>query len=69
MKIIEVTKNLLLPINNEEADLLLKFNDGNSVSRKDLNERQIEIANHLVNKDVLLRTNQDGRINYTKKAP
>ena len=69
MKIIEVTAGLLLPINNEEADLLLKFNDGNSVSRKDLNERQIEIANHLVNKDVLLRTNQDGRINYTKKAP
>jgi hypothetical protein len=69
MKIIEVTAGLLLSINNEEADLLKKFNDGNSVSRKDLNERQIEIANHLVNKDVLLRTNQAGRIDYTKKAP
>jgi|688.fasta_scaffold466088_2 hypothetical protein len=69
MKIIEVTQGLLLPLTNEEADLLLKFRDGNSVSRKDLTERQIEIANHLVVKDVLLRINQDGRINYSKKAP
>jgi hypothetical protein len=69
MKIIEVTGGLLLPLTNEEADLMLKFNDRNSVSRKELNERQVEIANHLVVKDVLLRINQDGRINYSKKTP
>ena len=69
MKIIEVTSGVMLPLTNEEADLLLKFKDGNSVSRKELNERQIEVANHLVVKDVLLRINQDGRINYSKKAP
>ena len=69
MKIIEVTQGLLLPITNEEGDLLSKFHEGVSVSRKDLNERQIEVANHLVNKDVLYRKNQDGRVTYYKKAP
>ena len=69
MKIIEVTTGVLLPLTNEEADLLLKFKDGNSVSRKELNERQVEVANHLVVKDILLRINQNGRIDYSKKAP
>jgi hypothetical protein len=58
-----------MPITNEESDLLSKFHEGNSVSRKDLNERQIEVANHLVNRDVLYRKNQDGRITYYKKTP
>jgi hypothetical protein len=69
MKIIEVTSGLHMPVTNEESDLLSKFHEGNSVSRKDLNERQIEVANHLVNKDVLYRKNQDGRITYYKKTP
>jgi hypothetical protein len=69
MKIIEVTGGLHMPITNEESDLLSKFHEGNSVSRKELNERQIEVANHLVNRDVLYRKNQDGRITYYKKTP
>ena len=69
MKIIEVTGGLHMPITNEESDLLSKLHEGNSVSRKDLNERQIEVANHLVNRDVLYRKNQDGRITYYKKTP
>lgn len=69
MKIIEVTNGLSMPITNEESDLLSKFHEGDSVSRRDLNERQIEVANHLVNKDVLYRKNQDGRITYHKKTP
>jgi hypothetical protein len=67
MKIIEVTRGLLLPVTNEETDLLSKFHEGNSVSRKDLNEREIVIANNLVTKDVLARINSDGRVTYTKK--
>jgi hypothetical protein len=67
MKIVEVTRGLLLPITNEETDLLSKFHEGNSVSRKDLNEREIVIANNLVTKDVLARINNDGRVTYTKK--
>ena len=67
MKIVEVTRGLLLPVTNEETDLLSKFHEGNSVSRKDLNEREIVIANNLVTKDVLARINNDGRVTYTKK--
>lgn len=69
MKIIEVTNGLSLPITNEESDLLSKFHEGTSVSRHDLNQRQVIIANGLVNKDVLYRKNQDGRITYYKKTP
>jgi hypothetical protein len=67
MKIVEVTRGLLLPVTNEETDLLSKFHEGNSVSRKDLDEREIVIANNLVTKDVLARINNDGRVTYTKK--
>lgn len=66
MKIIEVTQGITMPITNEEADLLSKFHEGKRISKKDLNEREINIANSLVNRNVLLRTNQDGRITYIK---
>ena len=69
MKIIEVIPGLSMPITNEEADLLSKFHEGASVSRKDLTERQVVVANNLVNRDVLYRKNQDGRITYYKKTP
>ena len=62
MKIIEVTLGFMLPITNEEADLLSKFHEGNSVSRKDLKEREIVIANNLVN--TFERLNIDVSINF-----
>jgi hypothetical protein len=67
MKIVELTKNILLPITNEEADLLAKFEGIEPIAKGELNERQQLIANQLVNKDVLLRRNQDGKIFYKKK--
>lgn len=66
MKIIEVMQGITMPITNEEADLLSKFHEGKRISKKDLTEREINIANSLVNRNVLLRTNQDGRITYIK---
>jgi hypothetical protein len=69
MKVVEVIPGLSMPLTNEESDLLSKFHEGNSVSRKELNERQIVIANNLVNKDVLYRKNQDGHVTYFKKTP
>ena len=69
MKIIEITNGIMMPITNEEADLLSKFHEGTSVSKKDLTEHEIFVANNLVNRDVLYRKNQDGRITYYKKAP
>lgn len=65
MKIVELLNTLQLPITNEEADLLEKFSEG-EVHRQDLNERDIVIANSLVNKDVLYRKNENGRITYHK---
>ena len=68
MKIIEVTNGIQLPLTNEEFDLLSKFHDGKSMSRKDLKERELIVANNLVNKDVLVRTNNDGHITYFQKT-
>jgi len=67
MKIVEIAGGKLqLPITNEEADVLEKFK-ADPVERRELSEREIYIANQLVNKDVLLRKNQDGKISYSKK--
>lgn len=67
MKIVELLNSVQLPITNEESDLLNRFDDREMVPRAELNERQQLVANQLVNKDVLLRRNQDGKIFYKKK--
>lgn len=71
MKIVELTGHLnqtiQLPITNEEYDLLNKFSGDSVVARKDLSEREVQVANQLVNKDVLYRKNQDGSVTYKKK--
>ena len=71
MKIVKIKGHLRtveMPITNEEYDLLNKFKSRDSVSRRDLNEREVHVANMLVIKDVLHRKNQDGNITYQKKT-
>ena len=69
MKIIEVTGNIKLAITNEEADVLAKFDaETPSKTKQDLSEREQHIVNQLVNKDVLLRKNENGQIIYKKKV-
>ena len=69
MKIIELLNSVRLPITNEEADLLEQFDDESSViPRQKFDERQVLVANQLVNKDVLLRRVQDGQVTYQKKT-
>ena len=68
MKIIELMNDIQVPITNEEADVLSMFRLHKEVHRQDLNERQVQVANSLVNKDVLYRQNQNGRITYFKKT-
>ena len=68
MKIVELLNRVQLPITNEEADVLGKFHEAEIIKKAELNEREIYIANQLVNKDVLLRKNQDGQITYKKKS-
>jgi len=67
MKIVELTNNLLLPITNEEHELLQKFGTA-PVAKGHLDEREQLLANQLTVKDVLLRTNQDGKIHYQKRT-
>lgn len=67
MKIVEVTKQLQVAITNEEADVLLQFDENTPVVAKgDLNDRQQMMANQLVNKNLLLRIKENGRTIYKK---
>jgi len=68
MKIVEVTKQLQVAITNEEADVLLQFDEDTPVVAKgDLNDRQQMMANQLVNKNLLLRIKENGRTIYKKR--
>ena len=68
MRIVELLNNITLPITNEEANLLDRFNNETPVLFKSkLDEREQLIANSLVNKDVLLRLQEDGRIAYKRR--
>lgn len=68
MKIVEIMGGLQLPITNEEADLLKKFDQSELVTKSNLTEREQLLANNLVNKNVLYRRHQDGRIEYQKQT-
>lgn len=68
MKIVELTNHLQVPITNEESDILGLFNEHGIIEKSQLGLREQHIANQLVNKDVLLRKNQDGKITYKKKS-
>ena len=67
MRIIEITKTLSIPISNEEYDLLKEM-ESDMVEKRSLNARQQHIANQLVNKDILIRLNENGKIFYKKKS-
>ena len=67
MKIVELVNKVHVPITNEEADVLGQFHDRASIAREDLSDRQNLVANQLVNKDVLIRKNEDGKIIYKKR--
>lgn len=67
MKIVELTSKVRIPITNEEADILGRFEDTKNIRKKDFNIREQYLANNLVNKDILLRHKKDGDIYYRKK--
>lgn len=67
MKIVELVNKVQLPITNEENELLGRFVGDVPIPKRDLDPREQLIANQLTNKDVLLRTNEDGKIYYKKR--
>jgi transcription initiation factor IIE alpha subunit len=67
MRIVELLNNITLPITNEEAEVLDMLEDQKELRKADLDPRQQIMANKLVNKDVLYRVNENGRITYKKR--
>jgi len=67
MRIVELLNNISVPINNEQADLLGRFDHEPTIFKNKLNEREQEIANQLTAQDILLRRNDNGQITYKKK--
>jgi len=67
MRIVELLNTISMPINNEQADLLNRFEVEPTLFKDQLNEREQEIARQLTEKDVILRRNENGKITYKKK--
>lgn len=68
MKIVELLTGMNLPLNNEEAEVLSKFNETATILKADLEPREQLLANQLVSKEVLTRKkNEEGKIHYAKK--
>jgi hypothetical protein len=67
MKIIELLNNIKLPLNNEEADVLQMFDNESVIHKANLTDRQLVMANNLVNKDVLSRIRKNGKTFFKKK--
>lgn len=69
MKIIEISGKHSVAITNEEANVLLQFDEDTPVIAKgDLDDRQQLLANQLVNKNILVRLKENGRIIYKKRS-
>ena len=66
MKIIELTNHIMLPITNEEADILSKFDGHDPVLKSALGHREQLLATQLVNKGALIRKNINGQIEFYK---
>jgi hypothetical protein len=66
MKIVELINNLQMPISNEEADVLNKFVEDQSIPKQKLSDREQHLANQLVNKGALIRKNNNGQIEFYK---
>ena len=66
MRIAEINQGWRVQITNEEVELLNDFKTKSEILKQDLTEHQQLIANQLVNKDLLIRRNQDGQITYKR---
>jgi hypothetical protein len=67
MKIVELLNNVQVAINNEQADLLGRFQHEPTLFKHMLSEREQELANQLTAQDILLRRTENGKTTYKKK--
>lgn len=68
MRFLEFAKGPGIVITNEEQSVLLKVREEGSCSKKKFSEREVHIANQLVNKDILLRKKINDQFFYTPQA-
>lgn len=68
MRFLEFSKGPSTFITNEEQDLLRQIFNKGVVYKKKLSEREAELANRLVNKDLLLRKRIDDQITYQRSS-
>ena len=66
MKIVELINHIQMPITNEEADVLSKFDEDTAIEKSSLEDREQYLASQLVNKGALIRKNNNGKIEYTR---
>lgn len=59
--------NISLPITNEEQVILDHISKHGSVSKNSLSERDVHIANQLVNKSIIIRKRSDEQIIYKSR--
>jgi hypothetical protein len=66
MRFREIRGGIQIPVSSEEQDLidLIESQEGNVIKRKELDERQREVARKMVSRGVLERTQRDGSLYY-----
>lgn len=66
MRFREIRGGIQIPVSGEEQDLieLIESQEGEFIKRKDLDERQREVARKMVSRGVLERTQRDGSLYY-----
>ena len=67
MKIKELLNGINIPITNEEAELLDRFDESEVIPKSKLEPRERLIMDSLVNKEVVRRQNKDDKVTYTKR--
>lgn len=67
MRFREFIPGIIMALNNEEAEFLTKFDEYSQLKKNDLSERDQYLAGQLVNKDLVIRKNQNGSINFFRR--
>jgi hypothetical protein len=66
MRFREIRGGIQIPVSSEEQSLidLIESQEGNFIKRKELDERQREVARKMVSRGVLDRTQREGSLYY-----
>ena len=70
MRFIEIEGNLLMPISNEEMIIMERVgSSGKPLAKKELNEREREIARQMVTRGLLNRIKIEDAIYFVQNTP